>query len=88
MRLKRRCRSDKCLKIGSFYHQIFILSQSDSVQNLSSLTLRTKKLERGQKHSPPSPPPPGATLDQKPSAYRVKHAPGNRTMSQCKLFHK
>ena len=28
----------------SLYHKIFILSQSNSVQNLSSLTLKTKEL--------------------------------------------
>ena len=36
------------------YRKIFILSQSNSVQNLSSLTLKTKELLRGGgKHLPP-----------------------------------
>ena len=33
--------------------QIFILSQSNSVQNLSSLTLKTKELWRGVENNPP-----------------------------------
>ena len=47
---------------------MFILSQSNSVQNLSSLTLKTKQLWRGGKH----PPPPVLHQPKKPGADRVK----------------
>ena len=54
-----------------------MLSQSNSVQNLSSLTLKTKELWGGWKTSPMLHQP------KKPSAYRVKrhNMTGNRTLS-------
>ena len=54
-----------------------MLSQSNSVQNLSGLTLKTKELWGGWKTSPMLHQP------KKPSAYRVKrhNMTGNRTLS-------
>ena len=55
---------------GFFHRKLFILSESISVQNLSSLLLKTKELWKGGgKH----PPPPQCYNETKtPSAYRVK----------------
>ena len=47
---------------GFFHRKLFILSESISVQNLSSLTLKTKKLWKGVETPPP---PPSATTRQK-----------------------
>ena len=49
---------------------MFILSESISVQNLSSLTLKTKELWKGGGKHPP--PPQWYNETKKPSAYRVK----------------
>ena len=48
---------------------MFILSESISVQNLSSLTLKTKELWKGVENTPP---PQCYSETKKPSAYRVK----------------
>ena len=65
---------------GFFHLKLLILSESISVQNLSSLTLKTKELWKGGgKH----PPPPVLQRD-KPSAYRVK----NLSWSLIKWFLK
>ena len=48
---------------------MFILSESISVQNLSSLTLKTKELWKGGGKHPP--PPQCYNETKKPSAYRV-----------------
>ena len=50
-----------------FYRKLFILSQSSSVQNLSSLTLKTKELWKGGGKHPQC-----YNETKKPSAYRVK----------------
>ena len=47
---------------GFFHRKLFILSESNSVQNLSSLTLKTKELWKGGGNTPP---PPSATTRQK-----------------------
>ena len=47
---------------------MFTLSQSNSVQNSRSFTLKTKELWRGVENSPHA----GATPAKKPSANRVK----------------
>ena len=62
---------------------MFILSQSDTVQNLSSLTLKTKELWKGVENIPlPS--------AKKPCAYRVKNrnfgylcGPGSFDFHRC-----
>ena len=50
---RKNCRFD----LHSLYRKTFILSQSNSVQNLSSLTLKTKELWRGVENTPPGPTP-------------------------------
>ena len=54
---------------GFFHRKLFILSESISVQNLSSLTLKTKELWKGGWKTPP--PPQCYNETKKPSAYRV-----------------
>ena len=55
---------------GFFHRKLFILSESNSVQNLSSLTLKTKELWKGGGKHPS--PPQCYNETKKPSAYRVK----------------
>ena len=66
---------------------MFILSESISVQNLSSLTLKTKELWKGGGKHPP--PPQCYNETKKPSPYRVKigrargKRKGKNTLKAC-----
>ena len=56
--------------IRIFHRKLFILSENISLQNLSSLTLKTKELWKGGGKHPP--PPQCYNETKKPSVYRVK----------------